>query len=281
LASVIVAGLDALMERFTTSDEETGSQRGVFLTMASAAFVAGPFIGGLLIKDSDFKSLWLAGASLFLPFLVVAFWKLQKVEKITYKTFKIKDTFISVAKNKDVFYVFLAQFMLYFFYSIMVIYTSVYLREVFKVPYSQIGFVFAIMLLPFVFLTVPLGKIADKKLGEQELMIAGFVIMSFATILFGINTVPSIYVLAGILFLTRIGASMVQTMTETYFFKLVDAEDADTISAFRALYPLSSIAAPLVASPVLFFASFHELYILLGMFSFLGVLFASKIHDTL
>ncbi len=279
-SSLIVSGLDALMERFTSSDEETGGQRGLFITMASAAFVAGPFIGGLLAKGDDFKSLWLAGAAFFLPFLVIAFWKLQKVERIKYKNFHILKTVKAIIKDKDAFNVFMAQFVLYFFYSVMVIYTSVYLREFFNMPYDKIGLIFAFALLPFVFLTVPLGKIADKILGEQEIMIAGFAIMAIATFFFAINENPSLYIIALLLFATRIGASFVQTMTETYFFKLIDGKDADMISAFRAMYPLASIAAPLIAGQILFYANFRELYVFLALFSFVGIFFALKITDT-
>ncbi len=279
-SSLIVAGLDALMERFVSSEEETGGQRGIFITMASAAFVAGPFIGGLLVKGNDFESLWLAGAAFFLPFLVISFWKLKSIERIKYKNFHPVRTIKAVLKNKDVFNIFMAQFVLYFFYSIMVIYTSIYLREYFSLPYDKIGLIFAFALLPFVIFTVPLGRIADKKLGEQELMIIGFIIMSIATFLFALNNNSSIIIIALLLFATRVGAAFVQTMTETYFFKLVDGKDADLISAFRSMYPIASIIAPLVAGPVLYYASFKDLYVFLALISFAGILFAVNITDT-
>ena len=279
-SALIVAGLDSLMERFTTAEEETGFQRGIFITMASAAFVVGPFLGGLLAKGDDFKSLWLAGASLFVPFLIITFWKMKDMPRIKYHKFHIIKTIKSIIKDKNIFNIFMAQFALYFFYSIMVIYTSVHLRETFNIPYEKIGLIFAIMLLPFVFLTVPLGKVADKILGEKEMLIAGLIIMSLSTFFFAINQNPSVFVIAGLLFLTRIGAATVQAMTETYFFKLVDGKDADLISAFRAMYPAASIIAPLLASPILFYYSFKELYIFLAMVVFAGVYFASKIKDT-
>ncbi len=280
LAAFIVAGLDALMERFTESDEETGSQRGIFITMASAAFVAGPFIGGLLVKGNDFKSLWLAAAALLAPFIILSFWKLKSIERIKYKQFHIKHTIQAILKDKNIFNIFFAQFILYFFYSIMVIYTSLYLKEVAKLPFDKIGLIFAIMLLPFVFITVPLGRIADKVLGEQEMLIAGFAIMAISTFLFAINENYSWIVLALLLFGTRVGAATVQTMTETYFFKLVDGKDADLISAFRSMYPISSVIAPLLAAPILYFAGYKELYIMLALVSFFGIYFAFKIEDT-
>ena len=278
--ALIVASLDTLMERFTESDSKTGTQRGLFITMASAAFVLGPFLGGLLVKGGDFEALWLAAFGFMIPFLVISFWSLRKVNRIAYNKFNIKKTFEKVINNKDILYIFLSQFVLYFFYAIMVIYTSVFLRDVFNISYKEIGIIFAIMLTPFVFLTVPLGKIADKYLGEKEILITGFVIMSIATFIFAINNNPSIYALAAILFLTRIGAAATQAMTESYFFKKIDGKDVDILSAFRAMYPLANIIGPIAVSPILFFASFRWVYIFLAVFTLLGVYFAYKIHDT-
>ncbi len=279
-AAIIVAALDALMERFTSSEQETGGQRGIFLTMASAAFVAGPFLGGLLVKGDDFKSLWLAAAAIFFPFLIISFWKLKKIERIKYKQFHLRRTVSSILNNKDVFNVFWAQFILYFFYSIMVIYTSVYLKEEMGLAYDKIGLIFAFMLVPFVVFTVPLGKIADKKLGEQELMMSGFIISAVSTLAFALNNSNSAWLVATLLFFTRVGASFIQTMTETYFFKLVDGKDTDLIGAFRALYPISSIVAPLLASPILFLADFKALYIFLSLVTLSGLYFSAKITDT-
>ncbi len=280
-AALLVAALDSLMERFTGKEEETGSQRGMFITLASAAFVVGPFLGGLLVKGNDFKSLWLAGSAFLLALMTVLFWKFKSVEKIKYKEFHVVKTLRAIARHKNILNIFMAQFVLYFFYSIMVIYTSVYLKNVLAIPYDRIGFIFAFMLLPFAFMTVPLGKLADTKYGEKEMLLAGLIVTAIFTALFALMPYHSVFVIAGLLFGTRVGASMVQTMTETYFFKQVDGKDTDLISAFRAMYPLASIIAPLMASPILFFASFKELFLFLSVIVFSGVFFALRIKDTL
>ncbi len=279
-SAIVVAGLDALMERFTDSDETTGAQRGIFLTMASAAFVFGPFLGGLLAKGNDFKSLWLAGAGMLFSLMILLFWRVRKVERKQYSQFHIVHTVKAIYNNKNALYIFLAQFVLYFFYSIMVIYTSVYLHETLNWSFDKIGLALAIALLPFAIFTVPLGKLADEKFGEQEMLIIGFIIMGAATVLFGLLKLNEFAIVASVLFATRVGASMVQTMTETYFFKLVDGKDADLISAFRAMYPLSSVIAPLLAAPVLFVSNFNILFALLGLVTFSGVYFALQIEDT-
>ncbi len=279
-SSFMVSGMDTLMERFT-HNTDTGGQRGVFMTMSNAAFVAGPVLGGLLSGNGEYSNLWIAAAVMLFPFAVVSFLYGRRAERMRYKEFHIKKTIQAVIADKNIFNIFMAQFVLYFFFSIMVIYTAVYLHEVFSMSNDKIGYVTAIALMAYVFFVIPLGRLADKKYGEKEMLIIGMLIMGASTIAFALNNFNDFYVIATLLFLTRVGASFVQTMTETYFFKLIDAKDADLIGAFRAMYPLSSVIAPLFAFPFIKYMSFSSLFLALGLsVLFLGIYFASKIEDT-
>src|SRR3972149_2289795 len=105
---------------------------------------------------------------------------------------------------------------------------------------------FTIMLLPFVIVQYPLGKLADK-IGEKELLNIGIIVMSFATLAIPFLGSANFFLWAGVLFLTRVGAAMVEAMTEIYFFKKINTEDSEVISFFRNTYPVAFIFAPLIA----------------------------------
>ncbi len=278
-SAFIIAALDTLMERFTVNNS-TGGQRGVFLTMANTAFVAGPVLGGLLAKGGGFDGLWIAAAAMMFPFTIIALFAFRKVERIKYNVFSISRTARHLLRDKNVLGIFLAQFVLYFYFSIMVIFTSVYLNSAFGMDTDKVGYIMAIALTAYVFLTIPLGYLADKKYGEKEMLIIGFIIISLSTFAFALNSSPSFIVIALIIFATRVGASFVQTMTESYFFKHIDGGDADLIVAFRALYPIGSIVAPLVAAPVLFVYGYKEVFLLTSVLMLAGVYFSLRIKDT-
>ena len=69
-------------------------------------------------------------------------------------------------------------------------------------------------------------------------------------------------------------------MTETYFFKKTDHEDADIISLFRMSESGAYIVAPLLATVLLFILPLQYLFLILGVIALSGILFARKIRDT-
>ncbi len=282
-SAAIVVLLDTLMEKSNTSEKHTGVQRALFLMMANTAFVAGPFLGGQLVKGGDFSALYLGSVALFLPFLLLVFLKrrLFPADR-NFRVLRFKHLFKIFKAQDDIKKIFFAQFVLYFFYSVMVLYTSVYLVEHLGFSLEQVGFILPIMLLPFIVLTVPVGFLADK-IGEKEMMVLGFLIMATTTVLFGsldYLSFVSFVLVASVLVFTRVGAAFVSTVTESYFFKHVDGTDTETITAFRALYPLANITGSLFGVLIFSFASFGFLFSALGVFVLLGALVAFKLRDT-
>jgi hypothetical protein len=198
----------------------------------------------------------------------------------------------------------MADFLLFFFYSWMTIYTPLYLHKNMGFSWNQIGVILFIMLLPFVYVQFPLGRLADKKYGEKEILSIGFVIMAiFTGIIFfitGGNHVleKTFFVLnlgnleiditwyvilwAAILFVTRIGAASVEIMCDTYFFKKVDSLDTNIISCFRMVGPAAYILGPLFATLLFTFSSFdiQYLFLVLGLIMFIGLKFSLSIKDT-
>jgi MFS family permease len=161
----------------------------------------------------------------------------------------------------------------------MVIYSPIYLHEYIGFGWGQIGIIFAIMLLPFVILDFPLGKLSDK-IGEKKMLIIGFIIISFSTVLIPILKEPSLWIWALILFATRTGAAMIEVMNESYFFKNITERNADEISFFRNAPSVAYVIAPLVAIPVLIFIpSFEYLFYVLGAILLFGLLNTFKLKD--
>jgi MFS family permease len=87
--------------------------------------------------------------------------------------------------------------------------------------------------------------------------------------------------LALILFITRLGASCVEVMTETYFFKKVSPSETGIISIFRNTYPISYIIAPIIGSGIIALGSTKHLFLVLGIICLAGIFFIVPIRDTL
>ena len=117
------------------------------------------------------------------------------------------------------------------------------------------------MLLPFIIFEIPVGKIADIHFGEKELLSAGFIITAIFTIIISFISIKSFILWAIILFATRVGASLIEITTESYFFKHVKGDDADIISFFRINSPLAYIAGPIAAIISLQFLPFQYIFL--------------------
>tara|TARA_Y100000031_G_scaffold104660_1_gene115116 strand:- start:54 stop:545 length:492 start_codon:yes stop_codon:yes gene_type:complete len=162
----------------------------------------------------------------------------------------------------------------------MVIYMPIYLNQHIGFSWPEIGIIFTIMLLPFVLFEYPLGRLADTKIGEKEILIIGFIILIFSTAFIPFMNTTSLIPWAILLFITRVGASFAEITTESYFFKHVDGTDTSTISLFRITRPVSYIVGPLIATIGLFFLNIQYIFLILAVVLLFGLYFSFKIKDT-
>ena len=63
------------------------------------------------------------------------------------------------------------------------------------------------------------------------------------------------------MFVTRIGASLVEVTTESYFFKQTKSNDAQIISFFRITRPLAYVTGAILGSLALLYVPFNLLFI--------------------
>lgn len=280
LGDVIFLNLDYFVEAFT-DNEKTGKMRGFFMTVLNIAYSVAPFLAGLLLTDHDFWKIWL-GAALFMTLgLIVIAKYFKNYEDPHYIVPNFKTTFHLVRGSHDLHSIIFMHFLLSFFYVWMVIYMPIYLNKHIGISMHDIlGTIIPIALIPFIIFEVFLGKLADTKFGEKEILTAGFIIMGLSTMSISWVTTASVFFWAGLLFVTRTGASAVEAMTESYFYKQVGPGDAHLITFMRTTRATSYIIAPIIGSIILFFIDFHYLFLILGVFMLCAIPYALTIKDT-
>lgn len=279
----VIAMLLFNFDIFTESnskDETTGKTRGIFLTTLNFATVLGPLLAGMFISDGNFSKVYTVSAIFLLPVLFVAVLHFREFTDPEYRELKWEEAVRKIWRNKNIHAILTINFLLQFFYSWMIIFMPVYLNTRIGFSWGEIGTIFGIMLLPFVFLEFPLGEIADKRLGEKEILVAGFFIMAISALSLSFIETNTIVVWTVLLFFTRIGAAAVEVMSETYFFKKIDAGDTNTLSFFRHTRPIAFVAGPLTASVFLSFFDIQYLFLALGILMLFGIRYALLINDT-
>ena len=274
----IFASLDIFIEDFS-HNSSTGSIRGLYLMVINSAWVIAQLISGSIIEKSSYRGIYLFSAGLTILFSIIFIFFLREFKDPAYRKVSVLKTIQVFIKNKNISKIYLLNFVLRFFFAWMIIYTPIYLHTYMHFDWGQIGVIFSIMLLPFVFLEFPLGKLSDK-IGEKKMLVVGFLISAFFTLLIPFISEPKLFLWAGILFMTRVGAATIEVMSESYFFKSINEEDDDEISFFRNTMPLSFIIAPLLAVPILMFVpSFKYLFVVLSAILLAGVFIALRLRD--
>lgn len=286
---IILFNLDIIMEVIIGEREEsTGTQRGVLLTIMSLTTALAPLALGKLISiahdinigASDFILVYLLSAFFLIPFIYVVLSRFKTFKDPLYPHFKIREGITEFWRFKDIRNVFFAHFLLQIFFTWMVIYTPLYLSSVIGLSWEEIGTVLFVGLMAYVILEYAIGRIADLYIGEKEMMAMGFAITAIATSWFIFLDNASIALWMTAMFLTRVGASFIETTTESYFFKHTEGKDTNVISLFRITRPLSYVVGPVLGGLTLHYFSFSFLFVVLGLLMIPGLFFAMALRDT-
>lgn len=279
LASLFVT-INVFIESFS-SDASTGRTRGIFLTIVNAAILTGPVVAGLFFKENGFSNVFLVAALLMIVMFLVIALNFKNYRDPAYNEFPFLQTLITVLRDGDVYRICAVRFLLEFFYTIMVVYTPIYLHKYMGIPFSDIlGIIMPIALAPFVIFPYLIGIIVDKRLGEKELLIFGLSMIGITTISLSFITTDSIAVWAIFLLMTRVGASFIEETSDSYFFKHVNATNTNLIALFSNLRSLSIIVGPLLAILFLSVFEIRYIFIALGLVMLYGLRYALTLKDT-
>lgn len=258
---------DLLLEATVADVRTTGEVRAVFRTAWSVAALAAPLLLGALLADSDsYGRIFIAAAAMLVP--VVVLFSIRSLPKgPSPKLAHMRDTIMCIFRNRDLAAVTFANLLLYLFYVWMPLYTPFYLHDILGIPWASLGWIFSVMLIPYAVVEYPAGWVADKFLGDKELMFSGFLIAGgmLAALAF-LTPTTSLMIILAILVVSRIGAALVESMVEAHFFRRVSKRDINSVSVFRSVWPLSYIIGPAVGSAILFSGSYPLFFMLTGGF---------------
>jgi hypothetical protein len=281
ISPVLAYQLDLLLEATVRSEQETGRIRTAFLTAGNIALLVSPLVIGTLLDGGDrYDRVFFIASLSLVPFILVMFGARLPQGHIPV-TRNLGEAFRNAWNDTDLRAVAVSMFMLQLFYHLVPLYIPLYLHTVLGIPWSELGWVFALMLVPFVLIEYPAGILADTRLGDRTLLIAGFAITGLSFALIATITVQtSIIVILLILIATRVGAALVEAMVEGHFFRRVSEQDTGTVGVFRMMRPIGALIAPLAGSLFLLASTYQELFICMGLaITIIGMMVASAVRS--
>lgn len=268
--TVLYLGFDILIEHWS-NPERQGSVRGAYLTALNVGFMSAPLIAGYIADRLGFGALYGIALVILLPILGIVTTRLPAVENPHVSKLRFFTLVHRFLKNKSLRLVFMVNGTLQFFYVWMTIYAPLYLHEHVHISWDRIGLMFTIMLSAFVIFQYITGKMADRFHCERPMMVAGLLIMGTASMMVARAPLMSFWTITAIFFITRVGASIVEVMTESYFFKHVRADDVGSIGFFRNTYPIASILAATTGAVLLQWLPLWDLFIIMGIICLVSI----------
>lgn len=255
-------GMDMILESYS-SDRMSGRIRGKFLTIMNAGVLLGPFLSTSILERFDFYGIFLSILIFNTAILFISVLGFRRVNHHYDGQMSVRVILKKIVQRKNIRRAFHISFVLEFFYALMVIYTPIYLLNI-GMSWKEIGIIFTWMLIPFVILQYPVGYLADKKMGEKEMLIFSVFVMGTSTLAAYFITSPSVFIWSVVLFATRIGAALVEILRDSYFYKRIDGHDVDLIDIFRSAKPVAYTIAAAVSAILLLLFPMKYIFILVG-----------------
>lgn len=237
----ILFNLDKLFEDYTHI-QDRGKGRGIYSTVWNTPFVVVPLLlSGLTTETLSIT--YAVAFCLLLPFLLFMYSYIQNPIDETDEAgqgsipllVKIKNFWSDKLDRNS----FITQSSLHLYYGATGILLPIYLHQYFNFEWNHIGILLAVMTTPFVLVQIPFGKLEDRTHNDKQIFIWGICIaicFTIGTLLvpYGLTLEISFILLTVLLFLSRVGCSMIEISSESMFYKHVTERDEFALLAFRA-----------------------------------------------
>jgi MFS family permease len=279
--SALYITLNLFIEEFSDHRDE-GVVRGIFLTLLNTGILLSPLIAASALANIGFSGVYIVSAIVLIPMSILIRHYYKNVSEPKYKNISFRRGILETLRDKNIFGVMSAMFALECFYLTLVIYLPLFLLQNTNISMTTyLGVIMPFVLIPFVVLPYQMGMLADKKTGEKEFLLLGLGIISICLFLIPFIDSNSLFLWGGLLFISRVGAAILETMIFTYFFKKTEKSDAGLVALFGNMRTIATIAVPIVGAILLYLSGkIDYVFIAVALFVACTIIPASKIIDT-
>jgi MFS family permease len=254
--------------RDKSRETELSRNEGVMYTLLNVAWVVGPLVAGLLSEFLGLSFIFVISAIfMFLALISFKVSRIQdpnlkkKIDKNMFKNFK------EFFRNKHRVFSYIIGGGVPFWWGLIYLFVPMYIIKS-GLSIEWVGYFLFAIAVPLILFTYVFAKLAGK-IGFKKLFKAGFFILFASAIacffisgfpvILGIN---NIYIILGVLVLASIGAAMLESTAEAYFFDLVKGkEELHFYGPYNTNLEVSRLIAYFVPSLILLFLPFKFIFL--------------------
>ncbi len=279
LVSLAFFTLDIFFES-ASKDAETGGIRGAMFVASNTAFFLAPLVTSYVLDDGEYGKVFSLASALMSVALLLLF-PFRGFRDPSYPVAGFQDALILTWRNRELRSMFAIRTLFKFSAALLAIYAPIYLHDHLGFGWDVVGKLIAFMLLPSIILNMPAGLAADRWIGEKELLVVGFVTVGASLSALAFLGATSVVAWAFCLFLVQSGLSLINIMTETHFYRRVDAGDAGIISLFKNSNEVAYFLVAGLSSVFLVFFPLQYVFVVLGCFVLVaGLPLSLALRDT-
>jgi MFS family permease len=174
-----------------------GSAMGIYTTMRMVGFGAGPLLGGYLIEASGFETSFLTGAFfILLGIIAVLLWVKEIRPKVVPKSDVKFRVFDRKLINIGLVGAGIATFMMASDFSMIATLETQFNARLNETAFS-FGLAYSALIISRLIFQIPLGRLSDRW-GRKPFIIAGLIFIAPATLLLGLVTTTSQFIVVRI-----------------------------------------------------------------------------------
>ena len=140
-----------------------------------------------------------------------------------------------------------------------------------------VGIFIALTTIPLILFEYPFGKLTSK-IGYRKIFFMGYFIIALCALLaFLFNTM---YIIIGLMVLASVGASMVESTTESYFFEIVKSKEREKYyGIYNTTIDVYSALASFIGGLILLYLAFKFLFIFFALVMFSVAIISLRIKE--
>lgn len=217
----------------TTTKESSIKGRGAVVALQHIGRMLGPILAAYITVKSGIRIPYNISMLLFIITGIILYFATVNFKDKHYKNSSLIRSFKDIIYRPGVRKPLISMILLQTFYALMVTFVPIYLADVQGIKIESLGLIFTIMLAPFVLFAYPIGKFLDGGASSRRAARYGLLIMAIATLAFPTIISNSLIIWGVVLFMSRIGAVILETTAEGTFLRSIKEEETELLGIMR------------------------------------------------
>lgn len=254
----------SLLVNSSSRKENLGDSEGEYFTFINFGTLLGILAGGILAMSYSYDAVFLLAAIIFFGIYVlsgaIGINDRNKPHKCATGVMEDARRFFRNAELKRAY---ISNVGLYFWVSIAFLYLPIILKSL-GFNFREIGIVFAAMIVPYLLLEYPVGKLAEKH-GSHRFISIGFFAIALASLLIYLNF-GAIYAMAGFFFISFMGAAAIEPLNEMELDRHSGKSDiVENMSVFKTSLRLAYFLGPISAAALIEFFGMKGMFLAVSL----------------